>query len=208
MEIVKLFDNTILDLANIKLKSDQRPEDLYQCLMSLGPFQRQMKNFPLPSKILSSLCLQLLHPSLPRLVKQRYGTELCSRTLASVKPEISQALDPLLEELHTRKKPKLCVLPFLILASLLKHPATAHPHTNYHFRPNPNLLTASRNAPPCDDPRCQICSFVSQAEDSVVRPISFQRVLSGPVALPFTTRSVWLHTQQECPALRRVHSHL
>ena len=94
MEFVKLFDNTILDLANIKLKSDQRPEDLYQCLMSLGPFQRQMKNFPLVGKILSSLCLQLLHPSLPRPVKQRYGTELCSRTLASVKPEISQALDP------------------------------------------------------------------------------------------------------------------
>ena len=35
---------------------------------------------------------------------------------------------------------------------------------------------ASRNAPPCDDPRCQICSFVSQAEDSVVRPISVQDV--------------------------------
>ena len=30
-------------------------------------------------------------------------------------------------------------------------------------------------------------------------------MLSGPVALPFTTRSSWLHTQQECPALRRVH---
>ena len=67
---------------------------------------------------------------------------------------------------------------------------------------------ASRNAPPCDDPRCQICSFVSQAEDSVVRPISVQDVLSGSVALPFTTQSAWLHTQQECPDLRRVHSHL
>ena len=67
---------------------------------------------------------------------------------------------------------------------------------------------ASRNAPPCDDPRCQICSFVSQAEDSVIRPISVQDVLSGSVALPFTTRSAWLHTQQECPHLRRVHSHI
>ena len=33
-------------------------------------------------------------------------------------------------------------------------------------------------------------------------------MFSGPVALPFTTRSAWLHTQQECPALHRVHSHL
>ena len=41
------------------------------------------------------------HPSLPRLVKQRYGTELRSRTLASIKPEISQALTSLLEEIRT-----------------------------------------------------------------------------------------------------------
>ena len=35
--------------------------------------------------------LKLLHPDLPKLIKQRYGTELRSRTLASIKPEISQA---------------------------------------------------------------------------------------------------------------------
>ena len=79
-----------------------------------------------------------------------------------------------------------------------------------HLAGSANLPSdfASRNAAPCDDPRCQICSFVSQAEDSVVRPISVQDVLSGSVVLPFTTRSAWLDTQQECPHLRRVHSHL
>ena len=45
--------------------------------------------------------LQLIHKDLPRLVKQRYGTELRSRTLASIKPEISQALSSLLDEVHT-----------------------------------------------------------------------------------------------------------
>lgn len=30
--------------------------------------------------------LRLIHPSVPRLVKQRYGTELTSRTLAFIKP--------------------------------------------------------------------------------------------------------------------------
>ena len=45
--------------------------------------------------------LRLIHPSLPRLVKQRYGTELRPRTLASIKPEISQALNSLLEEIRT-----------------------------------------------------------------------------------------------------------
>ena len=43
--------------------------------------------------------LRLIHPSLSRLVKQCYGTELRSRTLASIKPEISQALSSLLKEI-------------------------------------------------------------------------------------------------------------
>ena len=44
--------------------------------------------------------LKLTHSELPHPVKQRYGTELCSLTLASIKPEVSQAFDSLLEELH------------------------------------------------------------------------------------------------------------
>jgi hypothetical protein len=79
-----------------------------------------------------------------------------------------------------------------------------------HLSGSANLPSdfASRNAPPCDDPRCQICSFISKAEDSLVRPISVHDVLSGAVTFPFTTRSAWLQTQQECPDLRRAHSHL
>ena len=42
--------------------------------------------------------LHLLPNDLPHLVKQRYGTELRSRTLASIKSEISQAMDTLLDE--------------------------------------------------------------------------------------------------------------
>ena len=44
--------------------------------------------------------LQLIHKDLPCLVKQRYGTELQSCTLASIKPEISQALSSLLDEIQ------------------------------------------------------------------------------------------------------------
>lgn len=44
--------------------------------------------------------LRLINPSLPQLVKQRYGTELRVRTLASIRPEISQALPSLLEEIR------------------------------------------------------------------------------------------------------------
>jgi len=43
--------------------------------------------------------LRLIHPSLPKLVKQRHRTELKSWTLVSIKPEISQALSSLLDEI-------------------------------------------------------------------------------------------------------------
>ena len=40
-------------------------------------------------------------------MKQRYGTELRSRTLAPDKPEISQGLESLLDELHTNDESKV-----------------------------------------------------------------------------------------------------
>ena len=53
------------------------------------------------------LWLRLVHEELPRLVKQRYGTELRARTLASIRPEISQALDSLLEEIRSGEDAKV-----------------------------------------------------------------------------------------------------
>ena len=51
--------------------------------------------------------IRLIHPNLPGLVKQRYGTELRSRTLASLKPEISQASDSLFEEIRSTADSKV-----------------------------------------------------------------------------------------------------
>ena len=51
--------------------------------------------------------LRLVHPDLPNLVKQRYGTKLQSKPLASIKPEISQALDSLLEEINNNADAKI-----------------------------------------------------------------------------------------------------
>ena len=67
---------------------------------------------------------------------------------------------------------------------------------------------ASRNAPPCDEPRCQVCSFVSQMESAVVHNVTINDIASGKVPLPFTSHSAWKATQAECPDLRRVHAHL
>jgi hypothetical protein len=56
--------------------------------------------------------LRLIHTDLPTLVKQRYGTELRSQTLASLKPEISQALDALLDEIQSSNELKFYAQPF------------------------------------------------------------------------------------------------
>ena len=67
---------------------------------------------------------------------------------------------------------------------------------------------ASRNAPECLEPHCQICAFISRIEESVVSSVSIEDIVSGSARLPFTSRSAWLSTQSECPDLRRVRAHL
>ena len=62
---------------------------------------------PTVENMIVLMWLQAIHPNLPKLVKQRYGTELRCRTLASVKPEISLAMDSLLEELQCSEDMKI-----------------------------------------------------------------------------------------------------
>ena len=57
--------------------------------------------FPTLENTVLVFWLQLIHPGLPLLVKQKYSSELCNKTLASLKPEISQALGSLLVELRS-----------------------------------------------------------------------------------------------------------
>ena len=67
---------------------------------------------------------------------------------------------------------------------------------------------ASRNPKECLDSSCQICKFIVELEDSVIRSLSVSDVLQGAVKMPFTSRAAWKATQLECPHLRRTHSHL
>ena len=111
-----------IDFSDIHLAADERPEDLYQRLMAFvedsllraNGLTHHGEHVPEDEELAPTLenfvvltWLRLIHPSLPRLVKQRYGTELRSRTLASIKPEISQALDSLLEEIRTSDDAKI-----------------------------------------------------------------------------------------------------
>ena len=106
-----------LDLADFKLENEERPEDLFQRLTAFfddnllskesglthngEKLEEGEETSPSLENTIVLLLLQLIHLDLPKLVKHRYGTELRSRTLASIKPEISQALISLLDELHT-----------------------------------------------------------------------------------------------------------
>ena len=106
-----------IDIINIRLNPGERHEDLYQRL--LASFEDNLlvvgddithhgdaivtseELTPSMENVIVLTWLERIHVSLPGLVKQKYGAELRNRTLASLKSEISQALDSLLEELKS-----------------------------------------------------------------------------------------------------------
>ena len=109
-----------LDFSDIHQNPEERPEDLFQRLSAFvednllwcnngithhgAEVEEDEEMSPSLENFVVLTWLHLLHPDLPRLIKQRYGTELRSRTLASIKPEISQAL---LDEVHTLEDAKI-----------------------------------------------------------------------------------------------------
>lgn len=111
-----------IDFHSIRYDPSERPEDLFQRLTAFVEDNLLRKDIgithhgqtpeddeelsPSMENFVVLTWLRLLHPELPKLVKQRYGTELRARTLASIKPEMSQALDSLLEELRTSEDAK------------------------------------------------------------------------------------------------------
>ena len=85
----------MLDLASLHLNADERPEDLYQRIVAFVEDNLLRRDSGIShhgqvviedEKLSPSLenyivltWLRLIHSGLPRLVKQRYGTELRSR---------------------------------------------------------------------------------------------------------------------------------
>jgi hypothetical protein len=106
-----------LDLTSMRLLPGEKPADLYQrlvCFFTDNLFTRASrlthkgrdpvvdeKLSPTIQNTIVVLWLERVHVGLPGLVKQRYGTELRNKTLASLKSEIAQALDSMLEELNS-----------------------------------------------------------------------------------------------------------
>ena len=112
-----------IDFDSIKLENDERPEDLFQRITAfvednmlksdggithhnVAPATDEELS-PSIENLIVLRWLQLLHKDLPKLIKLKYGTELRRKTLASIKPEISLALDSLMEELDNQETTKV-----------------------------------------------------------------------------------------------------
>ena len=94
-----------LDLASITQQPDERPEDLFQRLTAFIDDQLMTVDSGIShhgeaisadedltltlENTIVVLWLELIHPGLPLLVKQKYGSELRNKSVASLKPEIS-----------------------------------------------------------------------------------------------------------------------
>ena len=64
---------------------------------------------------------------------------------------------------------------------------------------------ASRHPVECVDNSCQICKFVTELADSVLRKLSVKDVIEGRAQMPFLNRQSWLDSQKQCQDLRKVH---
>ena len=149
-----------LDFPDIKLEVDERLEDLFQRLMSFtednllvakGPITHHGANVTADEEMTPTLenmvvltWLKLIHTALPALVQQRYGTELRSKTLASLKPEISQALDSLLEEIRSTADTKV----LRTTASRFRQPPSRPSH-----KPSPSPWAPTKRPKSC--PLCK-----------------------------------------------------
>ena len=113
----------VLDWADISLKPGERPEELYQRLLAFvddnlmtsdGGVKHLNEDIAEDEETTPSLenyvvvwWLKILHKDLPKLVKQRYGTELRTNSIASIKAEISGALESLMEDIQTTQDSKV-----------------------------------------------------------------------------------------------------
>ena len=106
-----------IDLVQIRLNPGERYEDLYQRILAF--FEDNLLTVgcglthhgvgvtvseeltPSMENMVVLSWLEKIHVGLPGLVKQKYGAELRNRTLASLKSEISAAMESLLTEVSS-----------------------------------------------------------------------------------------------------------
>ena len=162
-----------LDLAHIQLKPRERPEDLYQRLVSFfddnlltveggllhhGEAATDDEELtPSLENLIVFLWLERIHAALPGLVKQRYGAELRNKTLASIKPEISQALHSLLDELKSTEEVR-------VMRSEIHRPPNRQPPSTPRRTNKYCCLCRTANRPGYDNHYLSQCRFLPESD--------------------------------------------
>ena len=79
-----------------------------------------------------------------------------------------------------------------------------------HLKGKENIYSdyVSRNAVQCDQKRCQICTYIAEVGESVVRACTVKEVLDSTCSVPFSSRSGWHEMQVSDDSLRRACAHL
>ena len=135
------------------------------------------------------LWLKLVHKDLPWPIKQRYGTELRSRTLASIKPEISQALESLLNEIHTSEDVKI------MRSASFQRPSQQWRKSGGFSQTmsRPRASHSSPSCPLCKQASChQFSHYLSSCPnlpESDHRFMSRARMIAAPVKMWLLSRS-------------------
>lgn len=169
-----------LDLTSIRLNAGERPEDLYQRLVSFiddnlltkdcalthhsSAIDRDEEISPTLENVTVLLWLERIHVNLPSLIKQRYGAELRNKTLASIKPEISQALSSLLEELSSGEDSRILRAQTF---SNRRNNGNQYQSSNSYSRPNSNkycCLCRAANRPGHNTHYLSQCRFLPEED--------------------------------------------
>ena len=79
-----------------------------------------------------------------------------------------------------------------------------------HIKGSDNIYSdnISRNTEECTDERCQICKWLADASESVVRSCTVNDILKSTVPVPFSSRSGWHELQSSDPDMRCASAHL
>ena len=69
-----------------------------------------------------------------------------------------------------------------------------------HIKGTDNTISdfTSRNPQQCTESDCQICTFVDELSNTVVRSVTIADVLSGIAPMPFLNKQAWKSAQHEC----------
>ena len=145
-----------LDFVNIQASPEKQPEALYQEMYSFIE-DNLMKNgtgikhhdevqddeevSPTLENLIVLLWLHKLSPELPRVVKERFGTELRSRTLASLRTEISQCIPSLLASIDSNE-------------------------SHVSFSRSRSYTQSSYRRPPTPKKQCPICKTAGKANNN------------------------------------------